>query len=31
VYEITPKGIQLLEAYNEFLKEQLEGLDIKEV
>jgi PadR family transcriptional regulator PadR len=31
VYKITPKGIQLLEAYNEFLKEQLEGLDIKEV
>ena len=31
VYEITSKGIQLLGAYNEFLKEQLEGLDIKEV
>ena len=30
VYEITPKGIQLLDAYNQFLKEQLEGLDIKE-
>lgn len=30
VYQITPKGIQLLEAYNEFMKEQLKGLDIKE-
>jgi PadR family transcriptional regulator PadR len=31
VYQITSKGIQLIEAYNEFLKEQQEGLDIKEV
>jgi PadR family transcriptional regulator PadR len=30
VYQITLKGKQLLEAYNEFLKEQLKGLDIKE-
>ncbi len=30
VYKITSKGIQLLDVYNEFLKEQLEGLDIKE-
>lgn len=30
VYEIIPKGVQLIEAYKELLKEQLEGLDIKE-
>ena len=30
VYEVTPKGTQLVGAYHEFLKEQLEGLDIKE-
>lgn len=30
VYEITPKGIQLVDAYYDFLKEQLEKLDIKE-
>ena len=30
VYKITPKGIQLVDAYHDFLKEQLEGLDIKE-
>jgi DNA-binding PadR family transcriptional regulator len=30
VYEITPKGKQLVEAYYDFLKEQLEKLDIKE-
>jgi PadR family transcriptional regulator PadR len=30
VYEITPKGTQLVDAYNSFLKQQLEGLDIKE-
>jgi PadR family transcriptional regulator PadR len=30
VYEITTKGIQLIDAYNEVLKEQLKGLDIKE-
>ncbi|PVX24899.1 MAG: PadR family transcriptional regulator [Candidatus Bathyarchaeum sp.] len=29
-YRITPKGVQLVEAYYEFLKEQLEKLDIKE-
>ena len=30
VYEITPKGVQLVDAYYNFLKEQLEKLDIKE-
>jgi PadR family transcriptional regulator PadR len=30
VYHITPKGTQLINAYHEFLKEQLKGLDIKE-
>ena len=30
VYEITPKGIELVDAYYDFLKEQLEKLDIKE-
>jgi len=30
VYEITPKGIQLVDAYYDLLKEQLEKLDIKE-
>ena len=31
VYDITPKGIQLVDTYYDFLKEQLEKLDIKEV
>ena len=30
VYHITPKGKRLINAYHEFLKEQLKGLDIKE-
>jgi PadR family transcriptional regulator PadR len=30
VYEITPKGTKLVDAYNEFLKQQLKGQDIKE-
>ena len=30
VYEITPKGIQLVDAYYDLLNEQLEKLDIKE-
>jgi PadR family transcriptional regulator PadR len=30
VYTITQKGAQLVEAYNNFLKQQLEGQDIKE-
>jgi len=30
VYGITSKGKQLVDAYLDFLKEQLEGLDIKE-
>jgi PadR family transcriptional regulator PadR len=30
VYQITPKGTQLINAYHEFLKEQLKGLDIQE-
>lgn len=30
IYEITPKGIQLLDAYHEFLKEQTEMPDTKE-
>jgi PadR family transcriptional regulator PadR len=30
VYEITPNGTQLVDAYRNFLKQQLEGLDIKE-
>jgi DNA-binding PadR family transcriptional regulator len=29
-YHITPKGKRLVNAYHEFLKEQLKGLDIKE-
>ena len=29
VYEITPKGTQLIDAYNDFLKQQLEGKDIR--
>jgi len=29
VYEITSKGIQLVDAYYDFLKEQLQRLDIK--
>jgi len=31
VYEITPKGIELVDAYYDFLKEQLEKMDLKEV
>lgn len=31
VYEITSKGTQLVDAYYDFLKEQLQRLDIKEV
>lgn len=30
VYKITQKGTQLLEAYHEFLTQQLNGLDLKE-
>lgn len=30
VYEITPKGIELVDAYYDFLKEQLEKMDLKE-
>ena len=30
VYHITQKGTQLVNTYHQFLKEQLEGLDIKE-
>jgi len=30
VYQITSKGIQLVDAYYDFLKEQLQKLDIKE-
>ena len=30
VYEITPKGTQLIDTYYDFLKEQLKKLDIKE-
>jgi len=30
VYEINPKGTQLVEVYYSFLKEQLKKLDIKE-
>ncbi len=30
VYEITSKGIQLVDAYYDLLKEQLQRLDIKE-
>jgi PadR family transcriptional regulator PadR len=30
VYEITPKGTELVNAYHEVLKKQLEKLDIKE-
>jgi PadR family transcriptional regulator PadR len=29
VYEITSKGIQVLDAYNEFLKEQIQKQEIK--
>ncbi len=29
VYEITSKGIQLVDAYNEFLKEQMQKQDVK--
>ena len=29
VYEITPKGIQLIDAYHEALKEQLKKLDLQ--
>ena len=31
VYEITSKGTQLVDAYHDFLREQLQKLDIKEV
>ena len=31
VYEITSKGTQLVDAYYDFLKKQLQRLDIKEV
>ena len=31
VYEIMPKGTQLVDAYYDFLKEQLEKMDLKEV
>ena len=30
VYDITPKGTQLVDAYYTFLKEQLEKMDIEE-
>ena len=30
VYDITPKGTQLVDAYYSFLKEQLEKMDIEE-
>ena len=30
VYEITQEGTKLIDAYRNFLKQQLEGLDIKE-
>ena len=30
VYEITSKGTQLVDAYHDFLREQLQKLDIKE-
>ncbi len=30
IYHITPKGKRLIKAYHQFLKEQLQGLDIKE-
>jgi DNA-binding PadR family transcriptional regulator len=30
IYSITPKGKKLIKAYHEFLKEQLNDLDIKE-
>jgi len=29
VYEITPKGMQLLDSYHDFLREQLQTLNIK--
>jgi len=29
VYEITPKGTQLVDAYNEVLREQLQKLDLQ--
>ena len=31
VYDITPKGTQLVDTYYMFLKEQLEKMDLKEV
>ncbi len=30
VYKITPKGEQIVDSYCDFLREQLQGLDIKE-
>ena len=30
VYQITPKGTELVDAYHDVLKEQLERLDLKE-
>jgi len=30
IYELTPKGIQLIETYNKILNEQLEKKDLKE-
>lgn len=30
IYEITPKGTQLIDTYHEFLRQQLEGLDLRE-
>ena len=30
VYEITSKGIQFIDSYYDFLREQLQGLDIKD-
>jgi DNA-binding PadR family transcriptional regulator len=30
VYEITSKGIQLIDSYHDFLKEQLQTLKLKE-
>jgi len=30
VYHITPKGTELVNTYHQLLKQQLEGLDIKE-
>jgi len=31
IYEITQKGKQLVDAYHELLRQQLEGADLKEV